>query len=199
MFRALHEPANHGYEATLRRIAQRFWWPRVRGDVSAFAKACEVCDRDRNANPLTLALLGHLPADQPFGTLYIDIEGGQSSLSLGPSPKSILTMIDRLTGWPEAIFIADQSAATCARAVYAECIARYGVPEQLHSDRGAQFEFALFAELCATFGVDKTRPTVYRLQANGKCDRFNRTLVAILRRAVQRRPYDWESLLAQVL
>ena len=37
VFRALHEPAHHGYEATLRRIAQRFWWSRVRGDVSAFA------------------------------------------------------------------------------------------------------------------------------------------------------------------
>ena len=131
--------------------------------------------------------------------LYIDIVGGQGSLSLGPSPKSILIMIDGLTGWAEAIPIADQSAATCARAVYAEWIARYGVPEQLHSDRGTQFESALFAELCATFGVDKTRTTAYRPQANGKCERFNRTLVAMLRRAVQRRPYDWESLLAPVL
>ena len=68
-------------------------------------------------------------------------------------------MIDGLTGKAEAIPIADQSATTCARAVYAEWIARYGVPEQLHSDRGTQFESALFAELCATFGVDKTRTT----------------------------------------
>ena len=199
VFCALHEPAHHGYEATLRRIAQRFWWLRVRGDVSAFAKTCEVCDRDCNSNPLPRAPLGHLPADQPFGTLYIDIVGAQGSLSLGPSFNFILTMIDGLTGWAEAIPIADQSAATCARAVYAEWIQRYGVPEQLHSDRGTQFESALFVELCATFGVDKTRTTAYRPQANGKCERFNRTLVAMLRRAVQHRPYNWESLLAPVL
>ena len=129
VFRALHELTHHGYDATLRCIAQRFWWPRVRGDVSAFTKACEVCDRDRNANPLPRAPLGHLPADQPFGTLYIDIVGGQGSLSLKPFPKSILTMIDGLTGYTKAIPIADQSAGTCARAVYAEWIARYGVPE----------------------------------------------------------------------
>ena len=154
VFRALHKPAHNSYEATLLRIAQRFWWPHVRGDVSAFVKACEVCDRDRNENPSPSAPLGHLPADQPFGSLYIDIVGSQGSLSLGPSPKSILTMIDGLTGWAEAVPIADQSAATIARAVYADWIARYGVPEQLHSDRGPQFESALFAELCATFGVD---------------------------------------------
>ena len=73
------------------------------------------------------------------------------------------------------------------------------MPEQLHSDRGTQFEAALFAELCSTFGTDKRRTTPYRPQANGKCERFNRTLVDILRRAVQKRPFDWEPLLAPVL
>ena len=199
VFRSLHEPAHHGYEATLRRISQRFWWPRVRTEVSAFIRACEVCDRERIPNPAPRAPLGHLPADQPFAALYIDIVGGQNSLSLGASPKSILTMIDGLTGWAEAVPIADQTAVTVARAVYAEWIARYGVPEQLHSDRGVQFESAVFAELCDTFGVDKTRTTPYRPQANGKCERFNRTLVSMLRRAVLKRPYDWEPLLPTVL
>ena len=155
-----------------------------------------MCDCNRNANPLPRAPLGHLLADQLLGTLYIDIVGGQGSLSLGPSPKFILTMINGLTRWAKVVPIADQSAATCARAVYAESISRYGVQEQLHSERGTQFESALFAELCAPFGVDKMLTTTYRLQANGKCERFNRTLVALLRRVVQSRPYDWEPLLA---
>ena len=116
VFRVKHQPAHYGYEATLRRIAQRFWWPHVCGDVSAFVRACEMCDGDQNANSSPRAPLGHLPADKPFGSFYIDIVGGQGSLSLGPSPKSILTMIDGLTGWAEAVPIADQSAATVARA-----------------------------------------------------------------------------------
>ena len=199
VFRSLHEPAHHGYEATLRRILQRFWWPRVRNYVSALVRAYDVCDRDRVANPSPRAPLGHLPADQPFAALYIDIIGGQGSLSLGASPKSILTMIDSLTGWAEAVPIADQSTPTVARAVYTEWILRYGVPEQLHSDRVVQFESAVFAELCAVFGIKKTRTTPYRLLANGKCERFNRTLISMLRRAVQNRPYDWEPLLSPVL
>ena len=89
VFRSLHEPAHHGYEALLRRIAQRVWWPRVRADISAFIRSCEVGDRDRVANPAPRAPLGHLPADQPFAALYINIVGGQNSLSLGTSPKSI--------------------------------------------------------------------------------------------------------------
>ena len=81
LFRAFHEPAHHGYEATPRRIAQRFWWFLVRSDVSACVKACEVCDRDRHANPTARTALNNLSADQPFGVLYIDIVGIQGSLS----------------------------------------------------------------------------------------------------------------------
>ena len=125
--RALHEPAHHRYEATVRRILQRYWWPRVIADVSAFVSVCEDCDRYRVAKPASRAPYGHLPADQLFATLYIDIEGGQTSLPLGYSPKSLLTMIDGPTGWAEAVSIADQFSATIARPVYSEWIAPYGV------------------------------------------------------------------------
>ena len=187
---ALHLPAHHGFESILRRVAQRFWWPSVRGDVSTYLRNCEVCDRDKNSNPSPNAALVRLPADQPFASRYVDIVGGQGSLSLGAGPKSILTMIDGLTGWAEAIPIDDQRADTVARVVFSEWISRYGAPEQIHSDRGAQFESALFEELCTSFGVDNTRTTPYRPQSNGTCERFNRTLITMWRLAVQRRPYD---------
>ena len=98
VFRALHEPAHHCYQATLRRIAQRIWWPHVGTVVLAVVRSCLVCNRDRNANPSPRAPFGYRSADQPFATLYIDIVDGQGSLSLGPSPKSILSMIDGLKG-----------------------------------------------------------------------------------------------------
>ena len=108
-------------------------------------------------------------------------------------------MIDGLTGWTEAVPIADQSAATVARAVYSEWIARNGVLEQIHSDRGVQYESAIFTELCEFVGIDTTRTTPYRPQANGKCERFNLTLISMLKRAVQRSTYNWEPLLPCVL
>ena len=199
VFKSQHNPGHQGYETSLQRIAQRFWWPRVRVDVFAFVKACEVCDRERSSNPATRSHLGHLPAEQPIAVLYIDSVGGQNSLSLGASPKSILNMIDGLTGWVKANLITDQSAATVARVVRLEWIARYGVPEQLHSDRGVQFDAAVFANLCPTFKIEKTRTAAYRPQENGKFKIFNRTLVAILRRAVQKIPKEWEPQLGPML
>ena len=78
-----------------------------------------------------------------------------------------MTIIDGFTGWAEAIPIAEQSAVTCARTVYSEWRARYGVLKQLHSNRCTQFESALFSQLCTSFGVDKTRKTAYRPESNG--------------------------------
>ena len=152
----LHLPAHQGFEITLRCVAKRFWRLRVRGDVSTYVRNYEVCDRDKNSNPNPRAALNRLPADKPFALLYVDIVGVQGSLSLGAGPKSILTMIDRLTTWAKAISIDDQRAETVARVVFSEWISRYGAPVKIFSERGAQFESNLFEELCTSFGVNKT-------------------------------------------
>ena len=110
-FRSLHERTHHGYETTLRQILQ-FLVAALRADESACLKACETCDRDRVANPSLRAPLGHIPADKPFAALFIDIFGGQGSFLLGAFLKSILTMIDGLTGRAVALPIAE-SAPTC--------------------------------------------------------------------------------------
>ena len=124
VLRFLHLPAHHGFESTLRRITQRFWWPRIRGDVSPIVRECEVCDRNRCSNPNHRTSLKQFPVDNLFGVIYIDIVGWQGFLSLGASPKFILSMINGLTGWAEVVSIDDQRPVTFAHAVYAEWIAR---------------------------------------------------------------------------
>ena len=104
-----------------------------------------------------------------------------------------------LNGLAEPVPIVDQRAVTVARAVYSEWIERYGVPERIHSDRGVQFKSALFQILCTAFGIEKSKTTPYLPQANCKCERFNLTLITMLRRAVASHPYDWEPLLSTVL
>ena len=92
----------------------------MRADVSEFVKDCEACDRDRCSNPAPRASLGHFPADRFFAAFYIELLGGQGSLSLGASLKFILTMIDGLTICAEATPISDQSAATVTRVIHSE-------------------------------------------------------------------------------
>jgi len=43
----------------------------------------------------------------------------------------------------------DAEAHTCMRALYGAFFSRFGLPRQLHSDQGSNFESKLVAELCS--------------------------------------------------
>ncbi len=50
----------------------------------------------------------------------------------------MLTCIDHLTGWVEAIPIASKKAATVQEAFMENIVARYGIPINLVSDNGGE-------------------------------------------------------------
>ena len=71
---------------------------------------------------------------------------------------------------------AEHGAATVARIMVDEVFARFGIPDQIHSDQGGQFESRLFAEMCELLEIDKTRTTPYHPKSDGMVKRFNKTL-----------------------
>ena len=71
-------------------------------------------------------------------------------------------------------------------------IPRYGVPREIHSDQGRNFESALFKEVSSILGMEKTRTTPLRPQSNGMVERFNRTLKNMLMKFVDENVSDWD-------
>lgn len=61
-----------------------------------------------------------------------------------------------------------------------EMFSRFGVPEELHSDQGWNFEAEVFGEVCARLGVRNTRTTPLHPQSDSLVERFNRTLATQL-------------------
>eukprot|EP00731_Ephydatia_muelleri_P009135 Em0004g1473a len=67
---------------------------------------------------------------------------------MGPLPetsrgnKYILVIADYFTKWSEAYPIPNMEAITVAKCLVNEFICRFGVPEQLHSDQGRNFEIS---------------------------------------------------------
>ena len=75
---------------------------------------------------------------------------------------------------------------------------RFGVPCQLHSDQGPQFESKLIAEVCKLLGIQKSRTTPYHPQCDGMVERFNRTLLNMLATHCKNNPWNWEEHLQKV-
>ncbi|XP_060554957.1 uncharacterized protein LOC132715881 [Ruditapes philippinarum] len=71
-------------------------------------------------------------------------------------------------------------ASTVAKILVDNVITRFGIPNNIHSDQGSQFESKLFRELCNLLQIKKTRTTPYHAQSDGMVERFNKTLASML-------------------
>jgi hypothetical protein len=120
---------------------------------------------------------------------------------LGPMPttesgnKYILVITDWFTKWTEAIPLPNQEAKTIANAFIDNFVSRFGVPLQLYTDQGSNFESKLLSEICELLTIEKTHATSMRAQANGVVERFNRTLVSMISKYCQESQKQWDKLL----
>ena len=124
---------------------------------------------------------------------------------LGPLPetedgnKYLLIAMDYFTKWPEAYPLPNQEATTVANALAQQFICRFGVPLEIHSDQGRNFESTLFSEMCRLLGIKKTRTTPLHPQSDGMVERFNRTILAQLSTFVEQHQRDWDQHIPMLL
>ena len=73
---------------------------------------------------------------------------------LGPLPETlrkdrfILMVSEYFPKWTENYPIPNCEAATVAEKLVSEFICRFGVPRELHSDQGNNFESKVFGKIC---------------------------------------------------
>ena len=194
VFESLHSLSHPGIRATQRLVTSRYIWPRINADVRQWARSCLKCQRAKVQRHTVTPLVAFPDSSVRFDRIHVDI--------VGPLPPSrgysyLLTCIDRFTRWPEAIPLADITADTVARAFVHGWISRFGTPSTITTDRGRQFESALWDNLMQLLGTKRVRTTAYHPIANGLVERFHRQLKAALK--AQPRPEQWMDALPLVL
>ncbi|XP_063040269.1 uncharacterized protein LOC134435312 [Engraulis encrasicolus] len=192
VLQACHNPPHSGHLGelkTLERLRQGYHWHGMREDVHLFLKKCQ-CKGSKATGTLKRAQLQSYQAGAPLDRLHLDILGPFPLSSSGN--KYILVIIDQFTRWVEAFAVPDQGAETTAKKLVYEFIARFGSPLELHTDQGRNFESCLFSSVCKLLQITKTRTTPYHPASNGQVERFNRTLLQMIRCYVDKDQKNWD-------
>lgn len=188
----LHKVSHPGIKTTSKLVKQRYFWPSMDNEIKEFVRNCRNCQQAKvhrhTHSPVEII---SAPTDR-LHTIHIDIVGPLPAAKL-PNysfnmPFSyVLTCIDRATRWAEAIPLVDITAVSVAIALVSGWVSRYGVPLEIVTDRGKQFEAELFSNLADILGFHHMRTTSYHPQSNGIIERLHR----VIKGAIMARKDNW--------
>ena len=182
-----------GVNKTMEKVRQRFYWLRYKHDVEEWCRRCEVCEECKGPQRKTKGLMQLYNVGVPFERIALDVAGPFPITKNGN--RYILVIADYFTKWTEAIALPNQEAETIVETLINIWVSRFGVPLDLHSDQGRNFESKIFQELCQSLGIHKTRTTALHPQSDGMVERFNRTMEQHLSKMVGEQQDDWDKYL----
>ena len=135
--------------------------------------------------------------DRPFNKIAIDfITECETSTS---GNKHILTIIDHLTGWPEAFPIPDKSADTRVSIFINEYLPLHMCPQYILLDNRTKFKNSLMDQVSQQLGIDRIFSAPYHPQSNSKLKVFHKYLKPTLKKLCGKDPMNWDKYLNQVL
>jgi len=185
VFQQLHSIGHNGVKNSCQLISERFYWPEMSKDIKKWVQECLICQQCKITRHTKTEFGEFQHPSQRFSRVHMDIVGPLPASSISPtapaSYKYLLTCVDAYTRWVEAMPLCSITAEEVAQAFLHTWVSRFGVPLELVTDRGRQFESELFQKLSKKLGFIKLRTSSYNPRCNGLIERQHKILKAILR------------------
>jgi len=194
LLRIAHDDPIYGGHLGVKKTRSKlfgYYWPNMAIDIQAFVNTCTTCQKFKNPKGPKFGLLQPIPASKVFERLHIDIIGPVKESYKGN--RYILTAIDAFSRYAYAKALPEVKTADVVDFLREEVISKHGIPEQITSDNGSQFTSAMFKLFITKLQIKQTVTCAYHPQANGMDERFNGSLVKILRNYIDSLQQNWDS------
>lgn len=141
-----HDSASGGHfgmNKTLEKIRKRFYWATCKNDVENWCRSCKICVARRGPSGKGKSPLQVFDSGSPFERVQMDILGPLPTTTTGN--RYLLVVIDCFTKWVEAFPLKNFKTRTIADIFVKQFISRHGVPLEVHTDQGKNFESKIFS------------------------------------------------------
>ena len=167
--------AHEGHQGMVRtksRLREKVWWPDMDRQVEKLIRSCHACQLvgpRQKPTPVKSTVLPegpwtHLAAD------LLELSGGDH----------LLVIIDYFSRWPEVFFLKKTDASRVIKCMET-AFNTHGLPHSLRTDNGPPFASHDFESFLSCLAVDHKKGIPYWPQSNGEVERFNETLLKIVR------------------
>ena len=181
--RGCHDEVGHlGLECMLDLMCDRFFWPHMAAQAKEHIRKCHPCLAFKARQHK--APLKNIMATHPLELVtlnYLCLEPGKGL------DENVLVITDYFARYAKGYVTRTQTAQQNAKTQWDKFIVHYGLPKKILMDQGQNFESQLVADLCELMRTRKIQTSPYHLQTNSQCERFNSTLINMLRTLPKRR------------
>lgn len=186
---------HQGISKTLKRIKRMYKWTGMKRDITEYISKCQNCQMNKtNVQKTNMPMQITTTSTEPFQRCFLDIVG-PLNISRNNN-KYVLTFIDDLSKFTQAIPLENQEACTIANAFVNEIVLKYCyIPLEILTDQGTNFTSELFKNMCKLFKIKKLQSTAYHPETNGALERSHRTLKEYLRNFINENGDDWDEKL----
>ena len=195
---AMHDNLGHlGVQQTYHIICQSFYWPQLYNDVTRYCTQCATCQwqmLQREKQPMQASTC----PKYPFQKVAVDLVGPVNIQSFDGN-QYILTYMDMLTSWVEAIPLKSKDTKLVGRLILDHIICQFGCPEEIISDNGGEFCSKVIDEICSELSIRKIKTAPYHAQANGKLENFHKLLISSIKKNIQHDAWEWDKVIQKVL
>ena len=192
-----HSKLGHqGNTHTYCLIKRQYYWKGVKKDIQKYIANCMLCCREKAKIQNYPLQMTEIP-NRHFDKIVIDLITECKTSTSGN--KHILTIIDHLTGWPEAFPIPDKTVDTIVSTFINEYLPVHMCPRYILSDYGTEFKNSLMDQVLQQLGINRIFSAPYHPQSNGKLEIFHKYLKPALKQLCEKDPSNWDKYLNQVL
>ncbi|KAG1225834.1 hypothetical protein G6F67_009193 [Rhizopus microsporus] len=189
-----HAGVNTVYEL----LRKRWWWPGMFRNIQDWLSKCPQCQlaaspkkNQRHAPMVPLEI------PEPFSRWHLDFVGELPTTQNGN--RWLLTAVDYATNWPIARAVPEATAEAVADFLYEEIVMRFGCPNEIVTDRGANFLSKLVANYSKRVNITHKMTSAFHPRSNGKCERLNGILKSMLRKYVHGAIHIWDQFVDAAL